>query len=118
MRTALFASFASRAPASRRARWAGLAVLLALAGCVGQAPPPEGLGMPCRSDLDCWAGGLSCLGKGEPMMTPFFDDTLSTCELSGPTCTLSCTTDADCASLGEDYACTQTGCGQPFCAAH
>lgn len=63
----------------------------------------------CKTNADC-ASGLTCI----PLAT--FGD--GGCDQSSKTCSKTCTTDTDCASLGKSYKCF-TGCpGSPmFCGA-
>jgi hypothetical protein len=82
-----------------------IALVIALAAC-GTTPLPAGA--VCKQTADC-ATGLSCLDVAQ--------FTGTTCSVVGKSCSIVCTNDAGCATLGANFKCFM-GCGaDKFCAA-
>ena len=75
-----------------------LAIALFAAAC-GTNPLPAGA--VCKATSDC-EGGLDCLDVAQING--------STCMVVGKACSKTCTTAADCASLGSNFQCF-AGCG-------
>jgi hypothetical protein len=89
----------------------GFAMLVAsipLGGACGSDPFEQtagSYGWPCKSDSECGAyGGRTCEPLGNFATTP--------CTVDERMCTLRCSSDADCASIGRGFGCEKSCGGQ------
>ncbi len=73
-----------------------LAVALGCLACGDTAKGTAGLGAPCTSDDDC-GGSLECL--------PYAEVTPTACTEVGKSCSILCTSPADCAAYGDRVMC-------------
>jgi hypothetical protein len=78
-----------------------VAILFALPGCSTTAPQNnKGAGEVCGSNSECATG--NCLG-----LAVFPGD--GGCSIAGMSCSTTCSSDGDCASLGANFKCFE-GC--------